>query len=236
MDEAHTLDLEVGRSLLNASQKVGAELPFLLVLAGTPNLESHLAAMGASFWNRAEQVRVSRLRESAAAEAFRRPLEDLDIAVSGEVLAPMVRESQCYPFFVQVLGQAVWRVISGRPAGSRRVTRKALAAALPQLDRIRSDHYRQRYRELRKHRLLEVGAAVAEAFRNRESLSDARLDEAIGRGLGPKADMDRMDRARETLSDLGFVWEPGGEPVWEPGIPSLMDYVRKFAPAPPGDR
>ena len=48
LDEAHTLDLEVGRTLLNASQQVRDEAPFLLVLAGTPGLPEHLGAMNAS--------------------------------------------------------------------------------------------------------------------------------------------------------------------------------------------
>ena len=38
LDEAHTLALDVGSALLNASQQVRAEAPFLLVLAGTPGL------------------------------------------------------------------------------------------------------------------------------------------------------------------------------------------------------
>ena len=50
LDEAHTLDPEVGRTLLNASQRVRGEAPFLLVLAGTPGLSAHLGAMNASFW------------------------------------------------------------------------------------------------------------------------------------------------------------------------------------------
>ena len=39
LDEAHTLDPEVGKVLLNSSQKVRARAPFLLVLAGTPGHE-----------------------------------------------------------------------------------------------------------------------------------------------------------------------------------------------------
>ena len=47
LDEAHTLDLEVGRTLLNTSQQVRDEAPFLLVLAGTPGLPAHLGSMNA---------------------------------------------------------------------------------------------------------------------------------------------------------------------------------------------
>lgn len=231
VDEAHTLDLEVGATLLNAAQEVGAELPCLLVLAGTPNLQSHLAAMSASFWNRAEQVRVGRLTREASAEALRRPLEDEGIPVREDALADLVRESQCYPFFVQLLGRAVWRAAARPGRGRRLVTREILAVARPEFEETKNDYYRHRYRELEKLRLLRVGAAVADAFRDRELLSDSLLDAAIRRGLG-EAGPDRMDSTRETLSDLGFIWEPAGEPRWEPGIPSLMDYVRKFAPTP----
>ena len=53
LEEAHTLEEGIGCALLNAGQQVGREFPFLLVLAGTPSLRSHLNAMNAYFWNRA---------------------------------------------------------------------------------------------------------------------------------------------------------------------------------------
>ena len=58
LDEAHTLDLEVGRTLLNASQQVRADAPFLLVLAGTPGLAAQLGAMDVSFWSRLGEGRL----------------------------------------------------------------------------------------------------------------------------------------------------------------------------------
>lgn len=107
LDEAHTLDIAVGRALLQASQEVGRRLPFLLVLAGTPNLQSHLSATKASFWSRARQLRIGRLDEAATAEAFRRPFAAEGVSVAEDALARMVGESQCYPFFVQLLGEAI---------------------------------------------------------------------------------------------------------------------------------
>ena len=65
---------------------------------------------------------MGRLSESAA-EGFRRPLEAEGIAVPREPLAIMVEESQCYPFFVQLPGRAVWRQVSSwrrGGAGSRK--------------------------------------------------------------------------------------------------------------------
>jgi len=46
LDEAHTLDVAVGRALLNAGQSTAAAAPFLLVLAGTPGLTQQLERAG----------------------------------------------------------------------------------------------------------------------------------------------------------------------------------------------
>ena len=47
--------LEVASVLLNASQQVRAEAPFLLVLADTPGLLTHLGRTDATFWDRLGQ-------------------------------------------------------------------------------------------------------------------------------------------------------------------------------------
>ena len=80
-DEAHTVDERIGSALLNASQQVGRELPFLLVLAGTPELRARLGALNATFWNRAERCPVGRLDPEASAAALRKPLEDEHVAI-----------------------------------------------------------------------------------------------------------------------------------------------------------
>lgn len=74
LDEAHTLEGEVGGALLNAAWKVVGEAPFLLVLAGTPDLWRRLRGMGASFWPRARQMPVGRLSQAGAREAVQVPL------------------------------------------------------------------------------------------------------------------------------------------------------------------
>lgn len=231
VDEAHTLGLEVGRALLNAAQQVGSKAPFLLVLAGTPNLEGRLNAMGASFWNRAEQIRVGRLREAATVEAFRRPFEQEAIAVTDEALGELVRESQRYPYFIQLLGQAVWREQQASPREVRTVSPSGVEKARPRFERVRGEYYAQRFEELTRHGLLGVGRAVADGFRRREVLERGELEGAIRAGLGDAAGPERERAAWQELLDLGFLWRVEARPEWEPGIPSLMDYVRQHAPA-----
>ena len=229
LDEAHTLDEGVGGALLNASQQVGRELPFLLVLAGTPNLRTHLDTMNASFWNRAERRPIGRLDAEATAAAIRNPLRSENVEIDEDALGQAVRESHGYPYFVQIWGQALWRRAAdpGAPETGRRVTREVAAEARPDFDREKDNHYLDRYEELERLRLLPVARAVADAFGTQPLVDDAQLETAVLKGLGISGDTTAMMAAKEALRDLGYVWRPEATPMWEPGIPSLMDYVRR---------
>ncbi len=233
IDEAHTLDVAVGRALLNAGQQVGRRSPFLLVLAGTPSLRAHLNAMDATFWNRADRRPIGRLDEPATAAAVRNPLRGDDIDIDDDALAHIVRDSHGYPYFVQLWGQAVWRrAADAAPpgtAGERRITLAAATAAQAAVDREKDDYYLDRYEELETLHLLPVARAVAEAFDSRPLLDDAQLETAIRRGLDAAPESDPT-RAKDLLRNVGYVWRPEAKPVWESGIPSLMDYVREYAP------
>ena len=232
LDEAHTLAPGVGAELLNAAQLVGRTLPFLLVLAGTPNLRAHLGTMGASFWNRSRKLRIGRLDESASADAIRKPLESEDTSISEEALAHIVRESHGYPFFLQIWGAAVWSRITADPSVTReRITVADTAACQSVFESEKNDYYKDRYNELKKIRLLHAARAVAETFETRERIGDSELDAAVRCGLGPDADDDAVEAAAEQFDHLGFVWQAGATLDWEPGIPSLMDFIRQEVPA-----
>ena len=231
LDEAHTLESGSGRALLTAAQEVGRKQPFLLVLAGTPNLEAHLDGMGVSFWNRARQLRVGRLSGEATAEAFRRPFEGEGIDVAGDALDEMVEVSQRYPYFVQLLGSAVWRCAVAPSEARRTVSTATVDAALPEFEEARGEYYAHRFRELARSGLLSVGRATAAAFQRRQILNHAELEDAVRSGLGSESSAERVRSATDALSHLGFIWVVAARPEWEPGIPSLMDYVRHHAPS-----
>lgn len=73
---------------------------------------------------------------------------------------------------------------------------------------------------------------MAAAFDGAPVLTRPALDAALDRGLSGPADLSRRVAALDGLAQLGFVWRVEGRLDWEPGIPSLMDYVREFAPVP----
>ena len=230
LDEAHTLAPEVGNELLNVSQELGAELPFFLVLAGTPDLEDRLSEMEASFWGRTKQIRLNRLEPAAAEAAIERPLHEDGMSIESAALERIVSESHGYPFFLQLWGQFSWE--SAAPQGRQTITTQDVETAAPEFEETRGHYYRQRYEELEKRDLLPAARAVAEAFGGGSTLSSHGVREAV---LGAWDRAGKGAGARETmtaLKHLGFIWRPGPTPEWEPGIPSLMDYIREYAPAP----
>ena len=95
----------MGRTLLNASQQVRADAPFLLVLAGTPGLAAHLGAMNVSFWSRLDEGRlgIGLLSVAAARAALVEPLAAHGVGIDADALAAVV-DSQRYPYFIQVWG------------------------------------------------------------------------------------------------------------------------------------
>ena len=225
VDEAHTLDRDVGQLLLNVSQEVRAKAPFLLVLAGTPGLPAHLSTMDASFWSRLGKGRlgIGLLSDAAARAALVEPLAEHGVGIDIAALDAVVARSQRYPYFVQLWGEALWdRRLA---AGATRLTAADADAARPGVAARITDYYQDRYRELETRGLLPAAAAAAALFRTAATASDRALDAALA---ATGVDAARRLAAREELNLLGYLWSPPGQlapVVWVAGIPSLMTYV-----------
>ena len=238
LDEAHTLDPDVGRTLLNASQKVRGEAPFLLVLAGTPGLPAHLGTMNASFWSRLGQGRlgIGRLGEAAAREALVEPLAAHGTGIDADALDTVSEDSQRYPYFIQLWGEALWE--RHLATSTTLLTAAHVAEARPDVAARMTDYYQERYRELEAGGLLPAAAALAPVFRAAEdaTASDHEVDAALAT---TGADAAARLAAREALNRLGYVWCPPGQlpPVtWSAGIPSLMAHVLDHAKPPAPER
>ena len=230
LDEAHTLAPEVGNELLNVSQQLGEESPFLLVLAGTPDLRDRLSRMEASFWSRAEIIRINRLPEESAVAAIQRPLKEDGITVSAPALECVVRRSHGYPFFLQLWGRLLWEEVA--PEQRTSITMAEVEAATPKFEERRGDYYADRYEELADRDLLPVARAIADAFVGVSSLPYPEVEAVIRDALDRSGGGADTAGAMTAMRHLGFVWRSGPTPALEPGIPSLMDYIREYAPAP----
>ena len=237
LDEAHTLDLEIGQVLLNASQDLRASAPFLLVLAGTPGLPAHLGRMNASFWDRLGSglLGIGRLSAAAVREALVEPLGAHGASIDTDALDSVVEHSQHYAYFVQLWGEALWN--QRLATGETRLSATHAAAARPAVEARVAEYHQRRYRELEAGGLLPAAVAVAPGFQAGPdaTATDRDVDAALsGTGLDASARL----AAREELERLGYIWCPPGQlppVVWSAGIPSLMQHVLDQA-APPVPR
>ena len=228
LDEAHALDTAVGTALLNASQQVRAQAPFLLVLAGTPGLPRRLDAMDVSFWSRLADglLGIGRLSDSAAQQALREPLSAHDVSIDADALATAAVYSQRYPYFIQLWGDALWKQHLG--TGADWLDSAHVQAALPNVAERVTNYHQARYAELEAGGLVKAAAAVAPLFRADAdaTASNQAIDDALA-AAGIAAEDERY-QAREGLHDLGYIWRPPGQlppVVWQAGIPSLVTHV-----------
>ena len=166
IDEAHTLNPELGGLLLRGAQTVAFEGgPLLLVLAGTPDLTRHLRRMHAGFWERSAIYPLRRLDQAASSEAIRIPLEEAGKEIAADALESVVADSQGYPFFLQLWGKELWdqACLSSHPIGLADVTR-----VRPDLETTRNSFYLGRYQEL-----VDSGLRRHDAYgRSRRSLRE----------------------------------------------------------------
>ncbi len=228
VDEAHMLGAEAGRVLLNAVQHLqGDGLPVMLILAGTPDLPRHLGTIGASFWDRCEQLPIGRLQENSSADAVRIPLAEHGRSIVDEALEEIVTDSYGYPYFLQIWGHTLW---AGCADPSQPLSRADVERSRPAVDRRRRVYYDRRYQELVEADLVHVAVGVAALFNASEKVRADQVYPAIQSSLqreGLASDYGAVMEAARHLRDLGYIWQASGQQAdyIEPGIPSLMRHV-----------
>lgn len=216
--------------LLNVSQEVRANAPFLLVLAGTPGLPAHLSTMNASFWSRLDEGRmgIGLLSDAAARDALVKPLTAHGVGIDRDALDAAVADSQRYPYFIQVWGRALWQ--QRLATGATRLTVAHVDAARADVAARVTDYCQDRYRELESADLLGAAVATAQLFRGAATASDQAIDSALAT---TGADSATRLAAREELNQLGYIWSPPGQlppVVWLAGVPSLMTHMLERGP------
>ena len=246
IDEAHTLDRypDLARAFFNDVQSLaGAGRPLMLILAGTPNIATRLAAVEATFWNRLNKIGIGLLDAAAAREALRIPLDRMGYGIEVGTLDEAADEAQCYPYFIQVVGDALHAAAKGEP--SKLVNGNGIGEAIWEqawnaFRLTRNTYYADRYQELRASDVLPAAEAVARLFvsQKKKTIFAVEFEDAVSRSVDANANMKERAVAESKagsdpafwieleLRHAGFVWSRiGHENLCEPGIPSMMDYV-----------
>ena len=224
VDEAHTMEPGLCRSLLNLSQEVREGAPFLLVLAGTPGLSHFLTTVGASFVGRSEKMGIARLDAQATADAIVKPLQEDGITVDADALEHVVEDSQHYPYFIQLWGEALWDVAKQKDL--QKLTSQEITEVETKIENRRLNFYGERRATLDDLELLPAAVAIATIFQDTEITTRDRLKEIIADNL--PVDSHATQSVNEHLRTLirhEFIWNPPDTDLYEAGIPSLMKYV-----------
>ena len=224
LDEAHDLDRNIGRIVLAIVSRMEAEqIPFGLVLSGTPGVHRRLSELESSINERAHFVRVSTLDDTATRKALFEPFENagFSIELTEEETDRLLEWAQNYPYFIQELGFILFDVAKAR--GEKCIRGDFLQIAKQEFDLATEYMYGKRIDELNRRGLIKPAVAVAKATLERAT-SVSRKDlcnsvENCTDGRSPEGILDE-------LIELGFIWESAdSNQRYEAGIPSLMNNI-----------
>ena len=222
LDEAHRVVPSRLARLMDAVQAAGKTSPVALVLAGTPGLEDTLRASGASYWSRAAKLAVGLLPPVEAERAVAEPFRQAGITLKDKAATSLATAAEHYPFFLQLYGAIAWDAVT--EAGSWHPGPEQITVAKEIGHAKRRGYYSDRYEEFSDAKALPLARAVALAFlEHGECLDDARLNAVLDRSV-TDVNLETPD-ARRLLRAHGYIWRPQPGADWEPGIPSLMDYM-----------
>ena len=239
VDEAHTLHPEIGQVLLNASQSVRAEkCPFFLVLAGTPDLQTVLHQSSATFWDKSSVFPISRLSVNDAQKALAIPLESCQVECAEEVSMEVTGHAHCYPYFIQIWGSCIASHLV--KTGSREATMETLSKVEGEAIAKCSTIYIHRYDELNRMGLVPLANDIGGTFLENDNLPIPihELEDTVRlslQKLGEPTTHETIQENMQKLMHIGYIWKISvpnettkGVPLlcYEPGIPSLMKFVR----------
>ena len=103
VDEAHDMPPEVGRIFHDSAQEAAQDYPIMLVIAGTPDLESVLGRSGATFIERMNAWDIGRLSGEDTSRALIEPFGNT-ITFDDNARLSILSKTQGYPHFIQHWG------------------------------------------------------------------------------------------------------------------------------------
>ena len=239
-DETHHLRRDVAGGLFEGVQKMrGSGFPVALIIAGTPDTWSALGEAGVSFHSRLGKGRLSLglLDEPSSMQAVGEGLRasGLNIETDADALRMVHADSQGYPYFLQVWGEALYDGLDWPK--ERAITASHVEAAWAEVNQVRMGYYGDRWREMTDAPefgpagLAPVCAAVARGLLSSGTedavVADADLDNWVAAGL-QVCGKGTLEGARRSMRHMGFLVN-AADGLSKAGIPSLMRHALRAA-------
>ena len=223
--EAHEANPKVIKGLFSAAQRFSSrqKAPFLLVVAGTPNLEDRMRGVGVTFSERTRTLRIGRIAPQAARTAFQDTFGSVGMDMAPFALTKAVDVTHAYPYFVQLLGEALFD--AAEDSGSSVIGEHEWTVGHDAFDVQKAHFYANRTRELERRGLIDAAVALAPKLKSlsRTLSSGNVIEQMAASGVeGPEA-------ASEGLHEVGYLWRQDGLRSGL-AIPSLATYIRKARP------
>lgn len=143
IDELQYVPEEQLAALISALHRVSQQqAPATMVAAGLPQLLGQMGRAKSYAERLFEFIEIRQLDEGAAREALINPAKDEGVRYNGDAVAEILKQTGCYPYFLQEWGKHSWDVANKSPITKHNVEH-ANAAALAELDasffRVRFD-------------------------------------------------------------------------------------------------
>lgn len=265
IDEAQNLTGEVAVTIANLAQNINhSRTQICFILAGTPELMSHLVSVGpedpstgktmtATFIARADKVYPDLLDKDASQDALLTPFQEENWQIDDAVMNEILDDAQGYPWFIQLWGEGLW----DNGLDDKTINRAVMEAAKGKVIRERISVYQARLNELNEplndavggRQVLLAARLVAERFLSQDNapMSETELAQTLdtleesGISSGDHKPLKmRFLHAGFLVEDPAYGETPDSEQMyWRPGIPSLANFVIRstshLAPAPEPD-
>lgn len=218
----------LGLILTTVQELINSNHPLLVVLAGTPDLSSHLMKTKTSFMVRSETIYINLLEDKEVRKGLKQPFDDRGIAVKEDALQKMQSLTDNYPYFVQTVGHAVWTTLRKEKKKRETVDLQLVEKARKRMDEKRDEFYSKIYQEMHDDKLRIHAQQVAEIIKlnGNQPISRAVLEEELERTsknlLKPAADIVK------SFQDRGFLC-PGAKGYLSLGIPSFLSFLEKMS-------
>ena len=255
LDEVHSFKSEEEKltlqKLFNDIQTAWGESscwPVGLVMAGTPDAFDHLMSIDATFMDRmighkegSGNLPVGNIGSEASALALARPLSTYGKSFAEDALEAAVESTHGYPYFIQVLGSKICRVLTESRHRRGRVTLEDIQPALRLLERGKEALYGERMSEMDKEGTLESALSVIRGVRKNSGINLNRLLALCGEGLSMRnacRELEDQSAWVETKRDAmlrllhgGLIWGDRGSASrdFHFGIPSLASHAISHA-------
>lgn len=218
IDEFQEADAAMIGWLLSLQQRmVTSHLPFYLVIAGLPNLPGVITGVRSY----AERLFLPVALDSLTPEQTRKAFQDTarvdGRSFTDDALERLAQETDGYPFFIQVYGNAVWNGAESTPMTVRDVD-NARAAALDILDGCL---YRSRWQ---RATVAQKRFMRAMASSGQQDVPQKALEEALAVSGA------RISALKEQLIEHGLIFQPEYGKV-SFTVPGMEDYILREHPA-----